>query len=377
MVFMFKTPIQVKRTVLNTLRIDIRSYRYLSSTLLYRYSTIVSKVEYSKFYNIVWTEKPNSSDPNSGWDLKIGKPVFPLTGENVAIVPENSTGYRMDSTCDAITWGNNAYSYTDISLLFEGDTISKTKETYSASVYCYVSGDFDGNWAQLSAEGGAIGKTVNAYDLTKKASWQKLTINFKCKGAIPPVYLYWAKNDQKDFHNLKGYVIFAYPEYRSIIAVPKDPDSGWGVERISTKEFPLSGENSKIVPENSIGYKMDHTSDASTWNNNAYSFTNIFCLFQNDSVNQNNENFYSSVYCFVSRDFDGTWAHLSAEGGASGKTISEYDLSRKGSWQKLQIEFISKSGVPPVYLYWARYGEKDFKNLKGYVVFAYPEYYRK
>jgi hypothetical protein len=262
-------------------------------------------------------------------------------------------------------------------MLFQGDTISKSNTSYTASVYCYVSGDFDGSWARISAEGGADGKTLDNYDLNKKGSWQKLTINFKSKGAIPPVYLYWAKNGQKDFRNLTGYVIYAYPEYSSRIAVPKDPDSGWGGERISTREFPLSGENSGIVPENSIGYKMDSTCDASTWNNNAYSFTNILCLFQNDGEKEGNEIFYSSVYCFVSKDFDGTWAHLSAEGGASGKTISEYDLTRKGSWQKLQIEFSSETGIPPVYLYWARYRETSFKNLKGYIIFAYPEYYKR
>jgi hypothetical protein len=375
--FLFKAPTQFKRDTLNVFGISVRSYRYFSSTLLFRYSTIFSKVEYSDFYDSVWRDTPNSIDPSSGWDTKVSTVEFPLRGKNVAIVPEKSIGYRMDSTCDAITWNNNAYSYTDISILFKGDTISKLNEFYIASVYCFVSDDFDGTWARISAEGGASGKISQEYDLIKKGTWQKLTINFNQKGVIPPVYLYWAKNGQKDFHNLKGYVIFAYPEYSIRTTDPKDPDSGWGVEWNSTREFQISGEDSEIVPKNAIGYKMDSTCYAATWNNNAYSYTDISSLFKSDTLSETNKYFYSSVYCFISKDFDGTWAHLSAEGESSGKTVSEYDLSRKGSWQKLEIEFVSKSNVPPVYLYWSKYGVNDFKKLKGFIIFAYPEYYKK
>jgi len=374
--FLFVLPVQMKKDTLNFLGVSVRSYKYFTSTLLYRYSTIFYKPEYSYFQNIVWKEKLNPLDPDSGWGSLASTPVFPLIGENREIVPENSIGYKMNRTGEASTWNNNAYSYTDISRLFIGDPSLEKTEFYFASVYCFVSKDFDGNWARISTEGEVSGKTLHEYDLNKKGFWQKLNICFRNNGNISPVYLYWAKFGGIDFANLKGYVVFAYPEYKIVNADPRDPDFGWG-SRIFTSEYPLSGENVESVTENAIGYKMDQTSNASTWNNNAYSYTDISSLFQGDLISTANNFLSSSVFCFVSKDFDGTWARISAEGDALGKTIQEYDLRKKGTWQKLQIDFESKQSLPPVYLYWSKYGVKDFSSLKGYVIFAYPEYYEK
>jgi hypothetical protein len=368
-------PTQMKRNTLNKFGITGKSYKYFSSTLLYRYSTVFSNHEYSYFQKIGWNEKPDPLDPDTGWNSRKSTQVFTLSGENVEIVPENSIGYKMDRTCDASIWNDNAYSYTNISNLFKGNTITTNNEFYYASVYCYVSKDFDGSWARISAEGEVSGKINKAYDLNKKGVWQKLSICFSKKGGISPVYLYWTKNSVTDFSNLKGHIIFAYPEYGTIKVDPKNPDSGWG-SQISTVVFPLTGENVDIVPENSIGYKMDRTCDASTWEINANSYTDISSLFQGDSTFANNEFYYASVYCFVSKDFDGSWARISAEGGASGKIVQEYDFSKKGTWQKLHIDFTVESGIPPVYLYWRKDGVIDFKNLKGYVIYAYPEYYK-
>jgi len=375
LVLFFKMPTQIKRNTLNKLGIKDKSYQYFFSTLLHRYSTIFTNHDYSYFQKVVWNEKPDPKNPDTGWNSRKSTLIFPLPGETKKIVPENTIGYKMDSTCDASIWNNNAYSFTNISIFFNSDTITTNNKFYYASVYCYVSKDFDGTWARISAQGEVSGKVIQEYDLSKKGVWQKLSVCFKNNGNISPVYLYWAKYNVSDFSNLKGHVIFAYPEYLIIKLDPKNPDSGWG-SKISIPEFPLTGEKVDIVPQNSVGYKMDSTSNAATWNNNAYSYTDISILFQDDTLPANIEPFYASVYCYVSKDFDGTWAQISAEGGASGKNIQEYDFSKKGTWQKLQIDFKSKSGIPPVYLYWSKYGVTDFRNLKGYIIFAYPEYYK-
>ena len=91
------------------------------------------------------------------------------------MVPENAIGYRMDSSCNASSWKNNAYSYTNITSLFKGDSIIENNEYFSASVYCFVSKDFTGNWARLSTEGDVSGRIVNNYDFNKKGEWQKLS----------------------------------------------------------------------------------------------------------------------------------------------------------------------------------------------------------
>jgi hypothetical protein len=375
--FFFLAPTQVKNYALKILGISISNYKQSSFALFYRYSTIFYDREIGYFQNLVWAEKSDPKNPDSGWwGSRIHTLAFPLLGENVEIVPENSIGYNMDSTCNVSTWGNNAYSYSDISSLFKSDSINAKYDTYYSSVYCFVSKDFNGTWARISTEGGASGKFKHEYDLSKKGTWQKLQIYFKTNSGIPPVYLFWAKNGATDFYHLKGHIIFAYPEYRKIKVDPKDPDTGWGLS-VSTRISPLFGDSVEIVPKNSIGYKMDSTCDASTWSKNAYSYTDISSLFQGDSIAANNEYYYASVFCFVSKDFDGTWARISTEGGVSGKSIQEYDLTKKGTWQKLQIYFTANSGIPPIYLFWSKDGVTDFKSLKGHIIYAYPEYYKK
>lgn len=372
--FMFRLPVDTRKIVLHSIRVPVSSYKDFTASLLYRYSTVFNETDYLHMVSILWTEKPNPLDPDSGWGPIGSTYMFPLTGMNSEMIPEKSIGCKMDNNSQSSTWNNNAYSYTDIKIVFEGDTVSKYNEFYYASVYCYVSEDFDGNWARISTEEASNGKMIHEYDMKNKGQWQKLNIFFQNSEKIPPVYLYWAKNGATDFKDLKGHIIFAYPEYKTIKADPGNPFLGWG-SRDFTPEFPLTGQNIEIVPENSVGYRMDKTCNASTWNGNAFSYSEISCLFQGDMHLAANKSFFASVYCYVSDDFNGTWARISAEGDAYGQTINEYDMNRKGVWQKLQINFSSKSGIPPVYLYWSKYGVTDFQNLKGYVIFAYPEYF--
>lgn len=373
--FLFIIPIQMKRNILNTLGITATSYKHILSPRLYRYSTIFSAYEYSHYQNIIWDEQPDKKNPDTGWGTRTSTFIHSLIGENVEIVPKNSIGYRMDNTCNASTWNNNAYSYTNISSLFQGDSIKALNEFYYASVYCFVSKDFDGTWARISAEGGAYGKIIQQYDLNNKGVWQKLSICFKNEVNISPVYLYWAKDGVIDFSSLNGYIIYAHPEYKIIKSDPKDPETGWGLHG-GTFVYPLIGDNVETIPENSVGLKIDRTCYSSTWYNNAYSYTDISILLQWDTLVTNYRVFYASVYCFVSKDFNGKWARISTEGDVSGNIINEYDLSKKGTWQKLQIDFNSKSKskIPPVYLYLSKFGVKDFSSLDGYVIFAYPQY---
>jgi len=363
----------MKKNILDKLGIPVRTFTNLTSTILSRYSATYSNPVNNRFQKVVWNMKPDPYDPETGWGLRISTIVSPLTGNNVEIVPQKSFGYKMDRTTDGSSWNNNAYSFTDISNLCDISKDSSRNGNFVSSVYCYVSNDFNGTWARISVEGNVSGKTSSEYDLSRKGVWQKLSICFTSVSIVSPVYLYWSKTGVSDFSSLKGYIIFAYPEYIKNKIDSKDPDSGWGT-RISTRVFPLSGENVEIVPLNSIGYKMDSTCDASTWSNNAYSFTNISNLFQGDSKSLGIKNYCASVYCFVSLDFNGSWARISAEGNATGKIIQEYDLSRRGFWQKLELNFTSNSGLPPVYLYWGQNGVKDFSLLKGNILFAYPQY---
>ena len=48
-------------------------------------------------------------------------------------------------------------------------------------------------------------------------------------------------------------------------------------------------------------------------------------------------------------------------------------MESKGTWQKLELEVKSTGGISNFFLYFSKFGVNNFDNLKGYVIFAYPE----
>ncbi|MDA3853606.1 MAG: hypothetical protein PF444_05130, partial [Bacteroidales bacterium] len=82
-----------------------------------------------------------------------------------------------------------------------------------------------------------------------------------------------------------------------------------------------------------------------------------------------------STYCFVSEDFNGTWVRASIDRKGQGNIAkSYYDMSQKGTWQKLEVSVSNQTGEMPAYHYFCKENCNSFKNLKGYVLFAYPQY---
>ncbi|MCU0460401.1 MAG: hypothetical protein MUF36_00085 [Bacteroidales bacterium] len=151
------------------------------------------------------------------------------------------------------------------------------------------------------------------------------------------------------------------PEY-----MPEDPDCGWGT-RIHLTVFPLKGENVDIVPDGAKGYLMDKTCDAHTWTGNAYSFT----VMGKDKVKATNI-LCASAFCYVSEDFNGTYTFLFAEGAITGERAVYYNLEKKGTWQKLNLELDCTDGEAFASMYFSKFDVTDFSSLKGFVIFAYP-----
>lgn len=80
-----------------------------------------------------------------------------------------------------------------------------------------------------------------------------------------------------------------------------------------------------------------------------------------------------SAWCYVSEDFDGVHVQIFTSSAYTGQGFSdEYDLSRKGSWQKLSFDYSGVDKLYPMSLFFAKYRVKDFSTLKGHVVFALP-----
>lgn len=180
------------------------------SNKIYRYFRILNKdISREELENKLWSKEFDPVHPASGWGKRIHKIKYPLDGKNSQIVPEKAKGYLMDSTCNASSWDNNAYSYSKI---FNSEVEENSK--LIASVYCFVSEDFDGTWVKLRCEGDCHGNIESWYNLNNKGCWQKLSIDPVCRDGKVGLYLYFSKYGVTNFSSLKGYVIFAYPTYK-------------------------------------------------------------------------------------------------------------------------------------------------------------------
>jgi hypothetical protein len=169
------------------------------------------KVSYDSLHKKIWNPVYDSRDPYSGWGKGVFKTEFDLAGNNSEIIPPGSIGYRLDSTCK----GSGDSNYTYFANLIK-EAIINDGDTLCASVYCFVSDDFDGNVVALETDKPACGRKTIEYDYSMKGTWQKLNLKVACSSGNAPVYFYINKIGASDFLSLKGYVIYAYPEYKII-----------------------------------------------------------------------------------------------------------------------------------------------------------------
>lgn len=196
---------------------NLVSARTKITSVILRYPWFFNKNKsYTEVYNSLWTPVFDPKNPDSGWGTRKHKTVSQLTGNNVEIVPSGSKGYLMDNTCNP-----SYYSKIDIcesyTLIFSLKTNSGDR--IRASVFCFVSSEFNGNEVGLSigsdliSKKMAVGNCTSIYDINNKGIWKKLEIEFNCSGGEIPIYLSFRQSMVKNFSSLKGYVIFAYPQH--------------------------------------------------------------------------------------------------------------------------------------------------------------------
>lgn len=214
-VFVFNTSYTFKNKSLEFIgskNILIAKYKIYYN--LFRYGPAINGNK--SFSDIFWTNALDPKDPDSGWGTRVHKTIFPLTGNNVDIVPKGVKGYLMDHTCSA--------DYSLIGDISEAHTflvnlnVSKG-DRYKASVYCFVSDSFNVDAAYFGVGAASINKSIVSgnfkalYNMGRKEVWQKLEIDFDCNDGMVPIYLSFWKKGVKDFSKLKGHIIFAYPKY--------------------------------------------------------------------------------------------------------------------------------------------------------------------
>lgn len=297
------------------------------------------------------------------WAERKYKEFKPNIGINAGIVPVNSIGYLVDKESDFVQSksSRNYVTYTRI-----GKKNVLNEKRYISSVYCYVSKDFNGDKVKLGSWGKFFGSSSDYYDLNRKGEWQKLFLNNYGDSSYVEPFLYFEIPDNKIIEWLKGYVVFACPEFDILDYSPSNPSSY--SKTTFKQEYPLVGESSGIIPQNVTGFRLDRTAIGMKWKNIYHSTTEFLNIptFSGDSIS-------ASVYCYVSDDFDGNDVRLEIKGKIKGQTIARYDLKNKGKWVKLEIKTLSDgnervSGI----LFFSQKDVSDFSTLKGHVTFAYP-----
>ena len=208
--FVFHTSYVFKNKTLELLGTKnlVKTKGEIAMTVARYYLVIDQTKSFSDLYNVIWTPVFNPDDPDSGWGSRMHKTVFPLSGDNVEIVPANAKGYFMDHNTNADTLNKNAYSATWIS----NHNVDE-KDILNASVFCYVSKDCDLSMVEICSMG-AMGNPGALYDFHHKGKWQRLNFSVKCTKGYAGVLLFFSKSNVNDFSSVNGYVIFAYPQVK-------------------------------------------------------------------------------------------------------------------------------------------------------------------
>jgi hypothetical protein len=270
--------------------ITINIFKYVSA--------LNKKISYPELYNQMWTSYL-PEDPDSGWGSRIHKTIFPLTGKNIEIVPPDAKGYFMDNSCNGSYYAgqNMCESYSIVSQLF-----AKQGEHYKASAYCFVSDSADVDAVCLTVAYSAIsknivsGNTSSSYDLKRRGVWQKLEIDFvSSEGTIPILLSFW-KSGVKDFSNLNGHIIFAYPLHEKISNLSLDTPSklnfiGHAILKSSQNE--ADQKCSKILAQ------LKNQNDKDDHNINVYGKTILNNKIPSGiSILKSQKYFFSGIFCF-------------------------------------------------------------------------------
>ena len=300
-------------------------------------------------------------NPKSGWARANYIKEEIIDGVNSGIVPKGAIGAKISDGIDFFVNSNHSIYYSPLI----SKSILKNKR-YLISIYCFVSKDYDGGNVYLSLEKGEKHIKYTYFDLVRKNSWQKLQYSFEGIDSTVITKLYMQNNGISGFKGMKGYVIFAFPEFKEITFDSGNPYS-WNLRefKLDTLHYPQLRSES---PEEVLGAYIDSTCYAPSWGGNSYYYFTLV-----DSLKKSNYVDSVSIYTFCSVDFDGDDVFILLE--KNGKWIKRhrYDLHNKGIWQKLSLNVLSTNYPYNVSCYIIKNNAKDFSKLKGHVILTSPE----
>lgn len=158
--FLLYSSFRIKESVFDLIGSkDHESAKYNLAYSLNRYTSSVNKkLDFTAIYQSIWPAEYNPIDLISALDSIKYTTSDEFTGLNLEIVPNGATGYVLDSKSFANFGQKKIYriNLTDNLRVRDGDSLE-------ASIYCYVSKDFDGKSVELLAEGLFTGNAKSQY----------------------------------------------------------------------------------------------------------------------------------------------------------------------------------------------------------------------
>ena len=163
---------------------------------------------------------------------------------------------------------------------------------------------------------------------------------------------------------LMALVVFCYPLYGKQGYDPQNPETYASNNYKLIKELP---GNPPEELKGIWGYKISSTCQG--YYNSQYDRIEFLTGFYQPRPGEGK----FSAWCYVSDDFDGAHVQIfTASPHEEHSFWDDYDLSRKGSWQKLSFNYSGVDKLYPMSLFFAKYHVRDFSSLQGYVIFALP-----
>jgi hypothetical protein len=396
--FVFKSSFYFKNDALRLIGsrdIDLTKTKVTEVAL--RYISVFNKnIAKDVIYDDIWYYGFDKSlDPNAGWGTSIHKTIYPLTGKNVEIVKPEAKGYLLDSTCNSQAGEGFAYSSTLI-----GNRIVNKGDTLTASMYCYVSEDFNGSLVQFYSLGSTYGETVKDDSLiTSNANFSAVEdtlsnihiSNLVFNGNFKKGNSFWLPNADSTKHEIidtpfgkgmrvsrtdgnGGYWSLYYEGPKIIYIAGHTYQLKFNMKVVKGTGMPFNigwwaNDGSKGYSAVALPYKLKDLTDGWKEVTCSYTFESTFYglpSFLNSMQDHSVVDIANVELTDLNRK-DSIPAFVNQLG------LIDIDKNR-GVWRRYTLKSACSNGFASVYLAFAKRNSEDFKSLKGYVIFAYPKY---
>ncbi len=382
-IVLFQTSYRFKENALNFIG-SKNEYRtkYSIAYKLNRYTSVIygKKNDFPTLFARLWSADLYMRDPDNGWGTRIHKTISPLTGDNAGKVPREAKGYMMDSTCDAnIIKNGKAISSTNFEKfrVDEGDIVE-------ASVYCYVSNDFDGDSVILKIDRAVNGKTEANYEtykskVYKRSKEQNLLYNGNFQDSTCGWENYYAYTT--------SFRITDTPFGKGINISRVTGDEDWSLSYIGRPILYHAGHEYKFIfyfrsiKGDPIPFKIGWWIDDG---GQGYDQTLSLPL----TLKPLTDGWFEASCSYRFKETHSLLVtFLNSLKGNSEIELADirlYDLNSNDSlpsyvdevnsfWQKLKVYGVCRKGKVEMSLNFSKIGVTNFKNLKGHVIFANPQ----